>query len=162
MHEKAYEIAFAALDGMALADLYQLNASFSFQSSAVSELIEEYDHEHYLASVQRWLDSEVSDDMYLDQSPEEVRDEWKAGIAKAAVDIISWPYLKYHRNYQEPSGNYIEPTGIPEGFPDSIYATVAEKNQNRLTTSCLNVIQAIKIFEENEAKVRLILSSLGQ
>lgn len=162
LHERAFETALAALDGMTLAELYQLNVSFTFQSSAVNELIEEYDHQHYLATVQSWLDSDVSTDSYLDLSPEEAKEGWKAGIAKAAVEIISWPYLKYHRDYQQKSASYIDPLGIPNDFPASIYADVRSTNILRLTTPCLIVIQAIKDYEENEEKVRMILSSLGQ
>ncbi|RWX55979.1 hypothetical protein [Photobacterium chitinilyticum] len=162
LHERAFEVALAALDDMTLAELYQLNVSFTFQSSAVNELIEDYDHQHYLATVQSWLDADVSTDSYVDLSPEEAKEGWKVGIAKAAVEIISWPCLKYHRDYQEPSANYIEPLGIPDDFPVAIYTDVRHTNWHRLTIACLKVVQAITDYEENEKKVRFILSSLGQ
>ncbi|MGF1681375.1 hypothetical protein [Photobacterium minamisatsumaniensis] len=162
LHEQAYNRALVALDGKSLAELYLLNVCFSYSSPAVMELIEEYDHQHYLASVQRWLDAVTSDDMHFEQSPEEVRDEWKKGIVKAAVEIISWPYLKYHHNYQESVATYSDPQGIPDDFPVTLYSTVKDKNQQQLTPACLNVIQTITVYEENEAKVRVILDKLGQ
>ncbi|MCW8328430.1 hypothetical protein MD588_06370 [Photobacterium sp. SDRW27] len=162
VHDKAFQIALSALDGMSLAELYQLNVCFSFQHSAINELIADYDHQHYLATVQSWLDADVATDVYVDQSPEEAREEWMSGIAEAAVEIISWPCLKYHRDYQESPGQYIAPVGIPDDFPQAIYSETRENNLHRLTAPCLEVIRAIKVYEENEEKVRLILSKLGQ
>ncbi|WP_299017934.1 hypothetical protein [uncultured Photobacterium sp.] len=161
LHEKAYHQALSALEGMALADLYRLNVSFSFQYSVIGELIADYDHQHYLETVQSWLDMNVRTDIYLDQSPEELREEWQAGIAEAAVEIISWPCLKFHRDFQAPSGHFHEPVGIPEDFPEAIYADIQGKNVHRLISPCLEVIKAIQEFEENEQKVKLILNNLG-
>ncbi|MGR5149432.1 hypothetical protein ACQKP8_23160 [Photobacterium alginatilyticum] len=163
LHERAFEVALAALSNMTLAELYLLNTSFAFQSSsAVSELIEDYDHQHYLTTVQSWLDADVSTDSYFDLSPQEVQEGWMVGIAKAAVEIISWPNLKHHRNYQDPSAAYIEPLGIPDDFPAAIYTDVQYTNRYRLSADCLRVIQALTEYEENEEKVRSILNSLGQ
>ncbi|MGF1761189.1 hypothetical protein L4D76_25360 [Photobacterium sagamiensis] len=162
LHDKAQIRTLKALNSMSLADIYCLNVCYTYQLSAVNELIEEYDHKHYLATVQGWLDTEVATDSYVDKSPQEARNEWEQGIAKAAVEIISWPCLKHHRNYQEQSSGYIEPRGIPEDFPESIFTVVREKNMHRLSAPCLDVIEAIKAFEVNEEKVRLILNGLSQ
>lgn len=162
LHEQAYRKALSALDGKSLSELYFLNVCFSYSSSSVIELIQEYDHQHYLASVQRWLDMGESKDIHFEQSPEEVRDEWKEGIAAAAIEMISWPCLKFHRDYQESKVSYISPKGIAEDFPHSIYNAVIEKNQSNLTAECLTVIQALSAYENNVAKVQKILERLGQ
>lgn len=162
IYQQAYQKALAALSGLSLAELYQLNVSFSFEHSAGSELIAEYDHQYYLAAVESWLDGEEGAESYVDHSPEEARDEWMAGIAEAAVEIINWPYLKFHRDYQHLSGDYIAPVGIPRDFPATIYTSIREKYRHQLSDSCCEVIRALKDFEDSAEKVRLILSGLGQ
>ena len=162
LYHEAYQKALAALDGMTLAELYQLNVSFSFEFFAGIELIADYDHQYYLAAVRRWLDDEAETDQFVDHSPEEAKEEWMAGIAEAAVEVINWPCLRFHRNYQHLSGKYTVPSGIPDDFPATIYTHIREKHRKHLSAPCLEVIKAIKSFEESEEKVRLILSRLGQ
>lgn len=161
LHDRAYSKALNALEGMTLSELYRLNVCFSFQHSVMGELIADYDHQRYLETVTSWLDMGSREDFYLDQSPEELREDWASGIAEAAVEIISWPNLKYHRDFQVPDGHFHEPVGIPEDFPEVIYSDVKDKNAHKLTPQCLGVIKAIETFEENERKVQLILSNLG-
>ncbi|PSU35887.1 hypothetical protein [Photobacterium lutimaris] len=162
LHDAAYNQALLALDTMSLSELYMLSVCFSYSSTTVVELIQDYDHQHYLASVQRWLDTGSRDDIHFEQSPEEVHEEWQCGIASAAVETISWPCLKYHRNHQGSVVTYVEPQGTSDDFPQSIYNTVIEKNQSNLTAECLAVIHAIAMYENNAERVRKILESLGQ
>ncbi|PSW21954.1 hypothetical protein C9I98_01435 [Photobacterium sanctipauli] len=162
LHEKAYTQAMAALDNMPLSELYILSVCFSYSSSSAIELVQDYDHQHYLASVRGWLDTESHDEIHIEQSPEEVREEWQRGIAKAAVEAISWPCLKYHRDYQDQVVSYMEPKGIAEDFPHSIYNDVIENNQSRLSEACLTVLQAIAAYENNAAAVREILAGFSQ
>ncbi|MGR5143964.1 hypothetical protein ACQKPX_20125 [Photobacterium sp. DNB23_23_1] len=162
LHDAAYSKALLALNAMSLSELYMLSVCFSYSSTTVVELIQDYDHQHYLASVQRWLDTGGPDEMHFEQSPEEVREEWQCGIASAAVEAISWPCLKYHRNYQDSVVTYMAPQGTSDDFPQSIYNTVIEKNQSNLTTDCLTVINAIAAYENNVETVRKIIEKLGQ
>ncbi|MBC7000963.1 hypothetical protein BIZ37_00225 [Photobacterium sp. BZF1] len=162
LHEKAYNTALSSLEELSLSELYFMSACFSYSSSSIVELIQDYDHQHYLASVQRWLDIGSEEEIHFEQSPEEVREEWQCGIAKAAVEMISWPCLKYHRDYQESKVLYVEPKGLGDDFPQSTFATVIENNQSNLTEDCLTVIQMLAAYENNAANVRKILSQLGQ
>ncbi|MGF1734720.1 hypothetical protein [Photobacterium satsumensis] len=161
LHDAAYAKALLALDSMSLSELYFLSVCFSYSSATVVELVQDYDHQHYLSSVQRWLDTGSNDEVHFEQSPEEVREEWQCGIAKAAVEAISWPYLKFHRDYQESSVVYIAPKGLSDDFPQSIYTAVIEKNQSNLTAESLTVINAIAAYENNAEKVRKILERLA-
>ena len=162
LHEQAYSKALASLEEMSLSELYFMSVCFSYSSSSIVELIQDYDHQHYLASVQRWLDIGTEEALHFEQSPEEVREEWQCGIAEAAVEMISWPCLKYHRDYQESQVIYVEPQGPREDFPESVYATVIDNNQSKLTEECLTVIKTLAAYENNAANVRKILAKLGQ
>lgn len=161
LHEQAYNRALSYLEEMSLSELYFMSVCFSYSSSSIVELIQDYDHQHYLASVQRWLDIESGEEIHFEQTPEEVREEWQCGIAKAAVEMISWPCLKYHRDYQESKVDYVEPKGLGEDFPQSVFATVIDNNQSNLTEDCLSVIQMLAAYENNAANVRKILAKLG-
>ena len=162
LYKEAYERALAALGDMTLAELYQLNVCFSFEFSVGIELIADYDHQYYLSALHSWLDDEAGSETFVDFTPEEAKEGWKAGIAEAAVEIIYWPCLKFHRDYQHPAGEYNPPSGIPRDFPAAIYSTICKKHQQHLSPSCLEVIRAIQDFEQSEEKVKLILSRLGQ
>ncbi|UTV29501.1 hypothetical protein [Photobacterium atrarenae] len=161
LHHRAYQQAFKALERMSLSELYRLNVSLGSQCSSIEELIEEYDHRHHLATVQSWLDTEVDAERYLALTPEEARETWRVGIARAAVEIISWPNLKYHRDYQARGGRFTEPLGIPDDFPQAIYAESREASRYKLSLGCCQVLRALKRYEANLEQVRLILAGLG-
>ncbi|UXI03538.1 hypothetical protein [Photobacterium sp. TY1-4] len=161
LHQRAYQQALKALNQMSLSELYRLNVSLGGQCSSIEGLIEEYDHRHHLATAQSWLDTEVDAERYLALTPEEARETWRGGIARAAVEIISWPSLKYHRDYQTPGGGFIEPLGIPEDFPQAIYADSRKASRFKLSLACCQVLRAIKRYEANVEQVRLILAGLG-